>query len=123
MDEDLREGGTLARVDALRHFINAFQPFNGKSVRNAKALSDRHQTGAKTGMAALHARLAKMAVVEHDDGQVGRLLGTNGAQAADAHELFTVAGNDDHRLLRLGQRETQAERGRTAHRAPQVEIS
>ena len=42
--------------------------------------------------ARLHAGFAVMRVVEHDDGEIFRLLDADGGEAADAHQHVAVAG-------------------------------
>src|SRR5438132_6405290 len=74
-------------------------------------------------MAALHAGLAKVPVVEHGDGKVLRFSRVDGEQTADAHQLLAVAGDDQHRPLRLRLRQPKAHYGRAAHRAPEIEIA
>jgi len=81
-------------------------------------LGERDQVGAQAGVAALHAGLAEVAVIEHDQGQVGGLFGADCRQAANAHQVFAVAGDDHYRLLGLRQRQSQRHRRGTAHRAP-----
>ena len=53
------------------------------------------QIRAERRVRALHAGLAVVAVVEHDDGEVRRLLRADGGQRAEAHQLLAVAGDDD----------------------------
>jgi hypothetical protein len=90
---------------------------------DATGARDLGEPRAQAGVAALHAGLAEVAVVQHHDRQVPGLLGADGGQAADAHQLFTVTGDDHHRLLRLRQCQAQADRSCAAHGAPQVIVA
>ena len=74
-------------------------------------------------MAGLHAGLAEMAVVEHDDREIAGGLARDREQAADAHQLLAIAGDDEHRALRLRQREAKAHMAGAAHGAPQIEVA
>ncbi len=92
-------------------------------VADARAISDHLEPGAEAGVTRLHAGLAEMAVVEHRDREIAGLLGRDGQQAADPHQLLAVAGDHQHRALRLRQREAEPNHRRAAHRAPQIEIA
>src|SRR5262249_42250174 len=94
-------------------------------VRNrleAGAARNHLEPRTETGMAHLHASLAEMAVVEHDDGEIAGLLGRDRQEATEPHRLLAVAGDNSDRPLRLRQGEPKADHGRAAHRAPQIEI-
>ena len=54
--------------------------------------------------------------------EVSDLLGSDRQQAADAHQLLAVAGDNSDRPLRLRQRKAEANHRRAAHRAPEIEI-
>src|SRR3977135_3691063 len=56
----------------------------------------------QTGMADLHPRLAKMAVVENNDRKISRFLRCNGQQAADTHQLLAIPGDDGDGRVRAG---------------------
>ena len=51
------------------------------------------------------------------------LLQADGGEAAHPHQHLAVAGDDDHRQLRLRQRDAEPDHDRAAHGAPQIEIA
>ena len=53
---------------------------------------------------------------------IGGPHGGDRQQAADPHELLAVAGDNGDGPAWLRQRQAEADHGRTAHRAPEVEI-
>ncbi|MNK98868.1 hypothetical protein D3C87_1192460 [compost metagenome] len=73
-------------------------------------------------MAALHAGLAKMAVVQHHDRQVPGLLGADGAQRTHAHQLFAITRDHKDRPFGLRQRQAQPHARGATHGSPKVEV-
>ena len=59
-------------------------------------------------------------VVQKNDRQIIRAAGGHGGQAAKTHQQGTIAGNDDHFEIGLGQGEAQAQRHGTSHRGREI---
>ncbi len=74
-------------------------------------------------MARLPAGFAIDLIVQHDDGEVFRLLQADGRETADPHQHLAVTRDHHHRQLRLRQRDAQPDHDRAAHGAPQIEIA
>src|SRR5579883_702333 len=89
----------------------------------ARSACDHLEPCTQAGMALLHAGLAEMAVVEHDDGEVAGLLCRDRQQAAEPHQLLAVSGDDSDRPLRLRQGQAESDHGGAAHGAPEIEIA
>ena len=89
-----------------------------EGVGEAARLGDRDQIDAAGGVARLHAGLAVVPVVEHDDDEILRLLHPDGGERAHAHQHLAVAGEHGDAALGLGEREAEPDHGGAAHRAP-----
>ena len=63
-----------------------------------------------------------MAVVEHDDREIVRLLDPDGREAAQPHQHVAVAGDHRDAAIRARERKSQADHRGGAHRAPEIEI-
>ena len=72
-------------------------------------------------MALLPAGLAVAAVVDTDDGEVGRIHHRRGGERAHVHEELAVAGHHQHPPLGAGQGEAEAHCGGGAHGARERE--
>lgn len=57
------------------------------------------------GVTRLHAGFAEVAVVEHHDREIVRLLRANCCEGSQAHQLFAVAGEHQNGLFWLRQRQ------------------
>src|SRR3984893_2855785 len=77
---------------------------------------------ADTGVARLHAGLAIVLIVEHDDDEIARLLDPDGGKAAQSHQGLAVARQHENPTRRLCQRKTETDHGGAAHRAPEIEV-
>ena len=121
-DRHLEERRAGPGLDPGQHRGDVLLPGDAGGVGDPEAAGHRDQVGTQAGVAALHAGLAVVPVVEHDHGQVGRLPGPDRAQGADAHQLLAVAGDHHDRALRLRDRDPQADRDGRAHGPPQVEV-
>src|SRR5215470_4567624 len=93
-----------------------------KGVDELACLRHRHEIDAGPGMTGLHAGLAIMLIVEHDDDEICRLLDPDGGKAAQSHEGFAVARKHQHAERRLRQRKAEADHGSASHGAPKIEI-
>jgi hypothetical protein len=60
-------------------------------------------------------------IIDDDDAQVLRLLGSNGREAAKLHQEFAIACNHQHRAGRLGKRKTQPDHACRTHCVPKRE--
>ena len=77
-------------------------------IRDPAGFGDADEVDGRGGVARLPAGLAIGLVVQHHDGEVGRLLQADGGKAAHPHQHLAVAGDHDHRQLRLRQRDAEA---------------
>jgi len=73
-------------------------------------------------MAWLHAGFTEMPIVEHGDGEIFRLLDTNGDKTTKAHQLLAITRYHKHRTRWLRERQTQAHQGGATHGTPKIEI-
>src|ERR1700730_1199809 len=77
---------------------------------------------AGPGVARLHAGLAIVLIVEHDDDEIARLLDPDGGKAAQSHQGLAVTRQHENPTRRLCQRKTETDHGGAAHRAPEIEV-
>ncbi|MNT11985.1 hypothetical protein D3C72_1468920 [compost metagenome] len=93
-------------------------------VSPGKAAGRGHlvELDAEPGVADLHTGLTEVAVVEHHDGQVLRLLQRHGRQRAKAHQQFAVTGDHHHALVWLGIGQAQANGDGAAHGGPEIVV-
>src|SRR5882672_802321 len=93
-----------------------------KGVDELACLRHRREIDAGLGMARLHAGLAIMLIVEHDDDEICRLLDPDGGKTAQSHQGLAVARKHEHAKRRLCQRQAEADHGGASHGAPEIEI-
>src|SRR6202023_3465252 len=86
----------------------------------AKCHSDEVDAGMS--VARLHAGLAVMGIVEHDNRKVLGLLDADGGETAHAHQQIAIARQYGDTALGLRQRQPKPDHGGAAHRAPKVEV-
>ena len=67
-------------------------------------------------MALLISGLAVMAVIDTDDGEVGRVQHGDCRQRTDIHEELAIASHDQHPLVWSGKREPKPDHAGAAHR-------
>ena len=79
------------------------------AARGSDPGSERHllEIHPEAGMALLPARLAVPAVVDADDGQIGRIQHRDSCERPDVHEELAVTGHDEHPAIRTGQGEPE----------------
>src|SRR4029077_14410016 len=93
-----RSGGDI-RVDG-----------NGVGAFDAGADRDLFEVDAEAGMALLPAGFAVVAVVDAEDGEVGRIDDGDGGERTEVHQELAVAGDDQDALVRAGERKAQTDR-------------
>ena len=93
-----------------------------KRIGESASLRHPDKIDSGRGMARLHAGLAVMPVVQHDDGEILRLLDPDGGKAAEPHQGFAVAGQHRDPARGLRERQAEADHGGAAHRPPEIEI-
>src|SRR5690606_9802321 len=80
LDENPGKGQAGAGLHPMRKLLVAVERIDRECIGDAEASGDRDEIGAEARMAALHAGLAEMPIVEHDDREIARLLDGNGAE-------------------------------------------
>ena len=88
----------------------------------AGALGDGDEVDAVAGVGFLHAGLAVVLVILDEDGEVFGMFDGDGGEAAEAHEHFAVAGDDEDFSGWLGEGEAEADHGGAAHAAPEGKV-
>src|SRR5690606_14837423 len=108
-----QELGQLVDLSLLRHHHRAF---------DTEAAGDGGEIHLVAGQPGLAACLAEVLVVEHQDGEVLRVLVGNDGEGADAHQHLAVTRQCEHAARGLGERDTEGGRDCEAHAAPGVEV-
>src|SRR5262249_3363587 len=67
----------------------------------------------------LHAGFAVVFVIEHGDGEIHAVADAHRSERSQAHEQFTIAGQDQHWAPGLCDREPKANRDSTSHSTPE----
>src|SRR4051812_27217552 len=80
---------------------------HGSGRGKAASRRDCREIDAAPGVAGLHAGLAKMLVVDHDDVEIARARDADGGDAAEAHQLLAIPGQSEDALSRLGLRKAK----------------
>ena len=120
-DVETRPQGAIR--DRLSNRIHPRLIGDNVGLREARGACDRREIDTEAGMAHLHAGFAIMAVVEDDDDEIGRRCDCDCRQAPQAHQLFAVAGHDQHFAIGHRLRQPQADQRRRTHGAPEIVIA
>ena len=118
----LDQDRTFTRVKQLAKLRGLSDPRNGARVLETAGQRHGDEIDARMSVARLHAGLAVVRVVEHDDGEIFRLLDADGGEAAHAHQHVAIAGQHGDAAIGLRQSEPEADHRGAAHRAPQIEV-
>src|ERR1700730_1837147 len=77
---------------------------------------------AGPGVARLHAGLAIVLIVEHDDDEIARLFDPDGGKAAQSHQGLAITRQHENPTRRLRQRKAETDHGGAAHGTPEIEV-
>src|SRR5215475_14628710 len=105
--EEARAG--CRRMQRAGHLLNTRHVAHRARFRKPARLRHRRQVEAMAGMALLHAGLAEVVVVDHDDHEIARIADRDSGEPAEPHQLLAIAGDRDHGAIRLRLRKTKAD--------------